>query len=91
MMYDIDRQNDPGINVPTLAEMTAKAIEVLSRDPDGFFLVVEGGAIDWMAHNKDIAGTGRDVVALDDAVAVAYDFANMADYEPYREFMRPKG
>jgi alkaline phosphatase len=60
--------------------MTAKAIEVLSRDPDGFFLVVEGGAIDWMAHNKDIAGTGRDVVALDDAVAVAYDFA-MADGE----------
>jgi alkaline phosphatase len=80
LMYDIDRQNDPGINVPTLAEMTAKAIEVLSRDPDGFFLVVEGGAIDWMAHNKDIAGTGRDVVALDDAVAVAYDFA-MADGE----------
>ena len=56
-MYEIDRQNDPGSNVPTLAEMTAKAIEVLSRDPDGFFLVVEGGGIDWMAHNKDIAGT----------------------------------
>ena len=75
LMYNIDRQNDPGINVPTLAEMTAKAIEVLSRDPDGFFLVVEGGAIDWMAHNKDIAGTARDVVAFDDAVSVAYDFA----------------
>ena len=76
LMYDIDRQNDPGINVPTLAEMTAKAIEVLSRDPDGFFLMVEGGGIDWMAHNKDIAGTARDVVAFDDAVAVAYDFAS---------------
>ena len=75
-MYDIDRQNDPGSNVPTLAEMTAKAIEVLSRDPDGFFLVVEGGGIDWMAHNRDIAGTARDVVAFDDAVAVAYDFAS---------------
>jgi alkaline phosphatase len=76
-MYDIDRQNDPGSNnFPTLAEMTAKAIEVLSRDPDGFFLVVEGGGIDWMAHNRDIAGTARDVVAFDDAVAVAYDFAS---------------
>ena len=75
LKFTIDRQNDPGINMPTLAEMTAKAIEVLSRDPDGFFLMVEGGAIDWMAHKKDIAGTARDVVAFDAAVAVAYDFA----------------
>jgi len=75
LKFTIDRQNDPGINMPTLAEMTAKAIEVLSRDPDGFFLMVEGGAIDWMAHKKDIAGTARDVVAFDEAVAVAFDFA----------------
>lgn len=75
LTYAIDRPNDQGSNVPTLAEMTDKAIEVLSRDPDGFFLMVEGGAIDWMAHNKDIAGTARDVVAFDEAVAVAYEFA----------------
>jgi len=75
LLYTIDQQNDPSYNLPTLAEMTAKAIEVLSRDPDGFFLMVEGGAIDWMAHNKDIAGTARDVVAFDDAIAVAYQFA----------------
>ncbi len=73
--YSIDRQNDAGLNDPTLAQMTEKAIEVLSRDRDGFFLMVEGGAIDWMAHNKDIAGTARDMVAFDDAVAVAYNFA----------------
>ena len=76
--YNIDRQNDPGSKEPTLAEMTAKAIEVLSRDPDGFFLMVEGGALDWMAHNKDIAGVARDTLAFDDAVAVARNFA-MAD------------
>jgi len=75
LMYDIDQQNDPGYDLPSLAEMTAKAIEVLSRDPDGFMLMVEGGGIDWMAHNKDIAGTARDVLAYDDAVAVAYEFA----------------
>jgi alkaline phosphatase len=75
LMYTIDQQNDPSYNTPTLAEMTAKAIEVLSRDEDGFFLMVEGGAIDWMAHNKDVAGTARDVIAFDDAVAVAYNFA----------------
>jgi len=75
LMYTIDQQNDPSYNLPSLAEMTAKAIEVLSRDPDGFFLMVEGGAIDWMAHNKDIAGTARDVIAFDEAVEVAYNFA----------------
>jgi len=75
LLYDIDQQNDPSYNLPSLAEMTAKAIEVLSRNPNGFFLMVEGGAIDWMAHNKDIAGTARDVVAFDEAIAVAYEFA----------------
>jgi alkaline phosphatase len=76
LTYDIDRQNDPGGDkVPTLAEMTAKAIEVLSRDEDGFMLVVEAGGIDWMAHNKDIAGVARGVLAFDAAVAEAYDFA----------------
>ena len=74
--YEIDRQNDPGSNVPTLAEMTAKAIDVLSRDEDGFMLIVEGGGIDWMAHDKDIAGVARDVVAFDEAIAVAYNFAS---------------
>jgi alkaline phosphatase len=77
LRYDIDRQNDPG-DVPTLAEMTAKAIDVLSNEdeyPNGFFLVVEGGSIDWVAHNKDIAAVARGVLAFDDAVAVAYDFA----------------
>jgi alkaline phosphatase len=81
LTYTIDRQNDPGSNnLPTLAEMTAKAIEVLSRDPDGFFLVVEGGGIDWMAHNKDVAGAARDVVAFDEAIAVAYEFAQADEH-----------
>jgi alkaline phosphatase len=76
LTYTIDRQNDPGSNdVPTLAEMTKKAIDVLKQDPDGFFLVVEGGAMDWMSHNKDLAGTARDVVAFDEAVAEAWAFA----------------
>jgi alkaline phosphatase len=75
LTYTIDRQNDEGDTTPTLAAMTAKAIDVLKQDPDGFMLMVEGGAIDWMAHNKDIAGTARDVVAFDEAVLVAWNFA----------------
>ena len=36
--------------VPTLEEMTQAALNVLDHDPDGFFLMVEGGAIDWASH-----------------------------------------
>lgn len=39
-------------NVPTLEEMTKGAINVLDQDPDGFFLMVEGGAIDWASHSN---------------------------------------
>lgn len=39
-------------NVPTLAEMTLSAINVLDDDPDGFMLMVEGGAIDWACHDN---------------------------------------
>jgi alkaline phosphatase len=42
--------------VPTLAEMSAAALAVLSRDEDGFFLMIEGGAVDWASHNGQ---TGR--------------------------------
>ena len=76
MTYRLDRQLDAGNTEPTLAEMTAKAIEVLNRDSDGFFLMVEGGAIDWLAHKRDAAGTLGETIAFDAAVQVALDFAN---------------
>jgi len=38
--------------VPTLAEMSLAAINVLDDDPDGFFLMIEGGAVDWAAHRN---------------------------------------
>ncbi|NTW48185.1 MAG: T9SS type A sorting domain-containing protein [Chlorobiales bacterium] len=37
-------------NVPTLVEMTNASLKVLNSDPDGFFLMIEGGAIDWASH-----------------------------------------
>jgi alkaline phosphatase len=36
--------------VPTLPEMTKAALNVLDNDPDGFFLMIEGGAVDWAGH-----------------------------------------
>ncbi|KFN11495.1 alkaline phosphatase family protein [Paenibacillus macerans] len=72
LAYDMDR--DPSTE-PSLAEMTAKAIEVLSKDEDGFFLMVEGSKVDWAAHANDPIGVISDVLAFDEAVKVALDFA----------------
>lgn len=47
-----DRDN-ASRTIPTLQEMTSKALEILSQDPDGFFLMVEGGQIDWAGHTND--------------------------------------
>ncbi|MBN2200832.1 alkaline phosphatase [bacterium] len=38
--------------VPSLAEMTSAALNVLDNDPDGFFLMIEGGAVDWASHGN---------------------------------------
>lgn len=47
--------DDPLIDsVPTLTEMTRAAINVLDEDPDGFFLMVEGGAVDWAGHDNQL-------------------------------------
>jgi alkaline phosphatase len=43
-------------NVPTLAEMTSAALNGLNEDPDGFFVMIEGGAVDWASHKNR---TGR--------------------------------
>lgn len=58
----------------TLAEYTQKGIDVLMNDT-GFFMMVEGGKIDWACHANDAAATIADVVALSDAVDVAVAFA----------------
>ncbi|MBZ2174304.1 alkaline phosphatase [Schnuerera sp. xch1] len=71
MAYELDRPE----HEPTLAEMTQKALEILSKDSDGFFLMVEGSKIDWAAHANDPVGVISDVIAFDDAVKVALDFA----------------
>lgn len=69
--YAIDRTKD---QTPSLAELTDKAIELLSKDKDGFFLMVEGGRIDHASHANDLAGTVGDTLAFDAAVKSALDF-----------------
>jgi alkaline phosphatase len=72
LAYDIDR--DPQ-KEPSLAEMTKKAIGLLSKNPKGFFLMVEGSKIDWAAHANDPVGIISDVASFDRAVKASLDFA----------------
>ncbi|UCF10231.1 MAG: alkaline phosphatase [Candidatus Bipolaricaulota bacterium] len=65
----------PEPSTPSLAEMTQAALEALSKDADGFFLMVEGGQIDWECHDSDAAGAIASTLSFDAAVAVAIDFA----------------
>ena len=59
----------------TLAEITQAGIDYLNyRNKDGFFLMVEGGKIDWACHANDAATVIKEVIDMDQAVRVAYDF-----------------
>jgi len=60
---------------PSLAEMTQKAISLLSSRKNGFFLMVEGSQIDWACHANDPAHLLSDLLMFDQAVQVALDFA----------------
>ncbi|MCL2722410.1 MAG: alkaline phosphatase [Treponema sp.] len=73
MHYEIDRR-------PTdlsLVDFTRKGIELL-ENPKGFFLMVEGGKIDWAGHANDAGAVIHDILALDASVKLALDF-----YERY--------
>ncbi|MCQ2367885.1 MAG: alkaline phosphatase [Kiritimatiellae bacterium] len=59
---------------PTLAEITAKGLEVLENDK-GFFFMIEAGKIDYAGHANDPAANLHDVLALDDAVKTAIKWA----------------
>ena len=71
MPYDMDLQDGQW----ALADYVDKGIEMLDNE-NGFFMMVEGGKIDWACHANDAAATISDTIALDDAVAEAVDFYN---------------
>ena len=72
LSYDIDRDDS---KEPSLEEMTLKAIELLSKDKDGFVLMVEGSQVDFAAHANDPIGIVTEFLAFDKAVGAAMDFA----------------
>lgn len=60
---------------PNLAEMTEVAIQILSQDPDGFFLMVEAGQIDWAGHDNQAKEAIQFTIGLDAAVTAAQIYA----------------
>lgn len=69
--YAIDRTE----NDLSLQDITRSAIDFLSKDlSKGFFLMVEGGKIDWACHSNDAATVFHEIQDMDNAIKIAYDF-----------------
>ena len=79
--YELDRAAGAGEGAtqPSLAEMTVKAIDILSKNPNGFFLMVEGGRIDHALHATNAKRAIVDTIAFDDAVQAALDKVRLID------------
>jgi alkaline phosphatase len=78
MEYEADREKD-GAKEPSVADMTAKAIDILQRDGDGFVLMVEGGRIDHAHHAGNAYRALMDAIAFDAAVAKALEMTSRED------------
>jgi len=65
--------------VPTLSEMTQKALELLSKNQNGFFLMVEGGQIDWAGHENDAGRLLHEMLRFDAAVGTVLDWVKDRD------------
>ncbi|WP_429151916.1 alkaline phosphatase [Aeromonas hydrophila] len=78
--YELDRLAKGAANTqPSLSEMTAKAIDLLSQNSQGYFLMVEGGRIDHALHGTNAKRSLTDAVALDDAVKTALGKVDLKD------------
>lgn len=74
MTYEYERADDAW-GEPSLSEMAALAIEVLSRNPKGFFLMVEGGRIDHACHSNIAHAAVLEMLEFDRAIALGAEFA----------------
>lgn len=83
--YDLDRLTQVaagsgnGVTQPSLAEMTTKSMDILSQNPKGYFLMVEGGRIDHALHSTNAKKALQDTVAFDNAIKAAIDKVKLTD------------
>ena len=76
MNFDLDR--DPAVE-PSLAEMSTKAFDIVSKNPKGYFLMVEGGRIDQALHPTLARKAMQDAKAFNDAITAVLAKAQAAD------------
>ncbi len=72
--YDLYDSNEPSLN-----EMSEAALEVLSQDDDGFFLMVEGARIDHVSHAADFTGIWQETIEFDNTVSDVMEWADDRD------------
>ena len=78
MEYELDRENDAG-GEPSLSEMTAKAIGILSKNPNGYYLNVEAGRIDHAHHATSPRRALVDTIEFARAVQTAYEMVDLSE------------
>ena len=78
MQYEADRAKDTG-GEPSLAEMAVKAIDIMAKNPQGYFLMVEGGRIDHGSHANNAYRTLTDAVAMDVALKAVLAKVSLED------------
>nr|WP_085506751.1 alkaline phosphatase [Thalassobacillus devorans] len=71
----MDKMIDRTEDVPSLKEMTSSALDRLSKNQDGFFLMVEGSQIDWAGHDNDVVAAMSDMQDFEEAYQEAIEFA----------------
>lgn len=76
MQFEVNRNRGPG-GEPSIAEMTRKAIQILRRNPKGYFLMVEGARIDHAHHEGSAYRALTETVAMAEAVEVANKMTNV--------------
>ncbi len=76
----MDKAIDRDENTPSLSDMTDAALQRLSDDKDGFFLMVEGSQIDWAGHDNDVVAAMSEMEDFEKAFQRAIDFAKKDEH-----------
>ncbi len=66
-------------DLPHLSQMTESALAILDNDPDGFFLMIEGGTIDWAGHDNELANNIGETIEFARTVQIVFDWAEERD------------
>jgi alkaline phosphatase len=74
-LFSSGHSGKAGVREPGLIELAETALEILSRNPKGFFLMIEGSQIDWAGHDKDFEYSVGETLDFDRAVEAVRRFA----------------